>query len=79
MCVCESGRSTEAIPRTEIKTNLYSCRASVEHYSKPTDTASGGTSSELMEALYNSAGEKQIGKLANVWRPSDDKQAGFGS
>ena len=46
--MCESGRSTEAI-RLE---------ASVEHYSnEPTDTASSGTSSELKEALCNSAGE----------------------
>ena len=54
----ESGGSTEAI-QPEIKTNLYSCRASVEHYSnEPTDIARVATSSELKEALYNSAGEK---------------------
>ena len=38
---------------------ISSYRASVEHYSnEPTDTASSGTSSELKEALCNSAGEK---------------------
>ena len=49
-----SGRSPEAI-----QPELKSCRASVEHYSnEPTDTGSSGTSSELKEALCNSAGEK---------------------
>ena len=46
----------EAI-RPEIKL-IFSCRAGVEHYSnEPTNTASSGTSSELKEALCNSAGE----------------------
>ena len=38
---------------------ISSCRACIEHYSnKPTDPASSRTSSELKEALCNSAGEK---------------------
>ena len=60
LSVCDvytSGRSPEAI-RPEIKL-ISSCRASVEHYSsEPTDTASSGTSSEVNEALCNSAREK---------------------